>query len=219
MHHILEAADSERRHAMTSPPRASDQDVAIVNLDQAKFECIFGRGCDGVCCHNGRPPVYPGESVRITANLHKFLPELRPEAREIVETKGFLSGRRKAGQPMMRVAAGSCVFFNRGCVLHKVGAREGDKLSYKPEVCALFPLWLDRNDRWYVRQKGWDGEIWDLFCLDPASSDKPAAESLRDEIALVRRHVQEALDAKGVETTDQPADITTSGRSARKPIP
>lgn len=86
---------------------------------------------------------------------------------------------------MARVVRGWCVFFNRGCALHQLGATEGDAFRYKPAVCSMFPLAKDERDRWYVRQKGYKGEIWDLFCLDPRASTVPAAESLREEIALV----------------------------------
>ena len=54
----------------------------------------------------------------------------------------------------MRIQGGWCVFFNQGCVLHKMGAEEGDKYLYKPVACALFPLSKDERDRWYIRQKG-----------------------------------------------------------------
>ena len=76
------------------------------------------------------------------------------------------------------------MFFNKGCVLHKVGAAEGDKYRYKPIACTLFPLARDDHDQWYVRQKGYKKEGWNLFCLDPQSSPVSAAETLRDEVAL-----------------------------------
>src|SRR5262245_23580871 len=132
--------------------------LPVVNLTEATYECVFGRGCDGVCCRNGRPPVYPEEAERLDANLAKILPELRPEARAVVEQSGYLSNRRRLGLPMARVAGGWCVFFNQGCVLHKLGAAEGDKHRYKPAACALFPLAKDADDRWYVRQHGYQGE-------------------------------------------------------------
>jgi hypothetical protein len=159
---------------------------AIVNLDRARFDCTFGRGCDGVCCRNGRPPVYPDEAQRIEALLPRVLPLLRPQAREVVERAGCLSGRRKAGQPMARVIGGWCVFFERGCVLHRLGADDGDALRYKPWACAVFPLAQDGRGRWYVRQWGHAGEIWDLHCLNPDASAVPASASLRAEIALVQ---------------------------------
>ena len=43
--------------------------LPVLNLDTAHFECIYGRGCDGLCCQNGRPGVYPEEEQRIRKNL------------------------------------------------------------------------------------------------------------------------------------------------------
>ena len=164
--------------------------LPVINLTEARFECVYGRGCDGLCCTNGRPPVSPKEQQTIEENLSRFFPLLRPEAQKVVEKSGFVSGRRKMGLPMLRVVEGWCVFFNEGCVLHKVGAEEGNRLRYKPVVCALFPLDQDNEGSWFVRQKDYAGEQWDLFCLNPGSSDTPAAESLADEIALAH-HLKE----------------------------
>jgi hypothetical protein len=203
------------------------QSLPVVNLKEAKFECIYGRGCDGICCQNGRPGVDPEEVERIELNLEKFLPHLRPEARELIEEDGFLSRRRKDGLPMLRVIGGWCVFFHQGCVLHKVGTEEGDKYQYKPAQCALFPLakdaqgrWFvrqteegdkyqykpaqcalfplakDAQGRWFVRQHGVEDEEWDLFCLNPKATNKPAAHSLKEEIALALRFDSEAAAAK-----------------------
>jgi Protein of unknown function (DUF3109) len=165
--------------------------LPVVNLSTSTFDCIYGRGCDGICCQNGRPGIYPEEEECITKNLRKFLPELRPKARQLVQQGGYLSKRRKGGLPMLRVVGGWCVFFNRGCVLHKVGAAEGDKYRYKPAACALFPLARRENGDWYVRQIGVEGEDWDLFCLNTKTSPRPAAESLQDEIALAARYTAE----------------------------
>jgi hypothetical protein len=172
--------------------------LPVINLAEAKFECIFGRGCDGICCHNGRPPVYPEEIERIDANLSKLLPELRPEARAVVERKGYLSKRKKLGLPMLRVVGEWCVFFHQGCVLHKVGARDGDKYRYKPAACALFPLARDAQGDWYVRQHGFEQDKWDLFCLNPASTQVPAAESLKEELELAERYMREEQEAAAI---------------------
>src|SRR5262245_32805739 len=122
--------------------------LPVINLAEAKFECIFGRGCDGICCQHGKPPLSDDDRARIDPHLDKFLPELRPEARSVIEKKGYVSGWRKAGSSTMRVAGGWCVFFNKGCVLHKVGAQEGDKFKYKPWVCAVFPLDVSDDGEW-----------------------------------------------------------------------
>jgi Fe-S-cluster containining protein len=169
--------------------------LPVVNLNEATYDCTFGRGCDGICCQSGRPSVDAEERERIDANLHKFLPHFRPEARATLEEEGYLSGRRKLGEPMMRVVSGWCIFFNQGCVLHRVGAEEGDKYRYKPILCSLFPLGKDERDHWFVRQHGYKGEEWDLFCLAPGASPRPATETLQEEVALAAKVDREAAQA------------------------
>ncbi len=166
--------------------------LPILNLDEAHFECTFGRGCDGICCRQGRPLVYQEEITLLEANLHRFLPHVRPVARATIERRGFLTRRRRLGQRLMRNAGGWCVFFNEGCVLHRVGAAEGDAFRYKPAVCALFPMQQDDHDRWYIRQWAYKSEKWDLFCLDPKRTQAPAVETLQAEIALARRYQEES---------------------------
>jgi hypothetical protein len=170
--------------------------LPVLNLAETTYECIYGRGCDGICCQNGRPPVTPREQERIDANLDKFLPLLTPAARMVLQREGYISKRLKAGMPMLRVVEGWCIFFNEGCVLHKVGAAEGDKFRYKPAPCSLFPLEQDDNDQWYVRQHGYKGEQWDLFCLAPGKWTVPAAQSLQEELAFAQRQMDEERAAK-----------------------
>jgi hypothetical protein len=165
--------------------------LPVVNLSEATFECIYGRGCDGICCQNGRPGLYPDEHERMAANLEKFLPEVRLEARRLIEKDGFVSKRRKGGLPMLRVLDGWCVFFNKGCVLHKVGAVEGDKYRYKPASCALFPLARNEKGDWFIRQWGVENEDWDVFCLNPKATRLPAAVSLAEELGLAERYMAE----------------------------
>jgi hypothetical protein len=163
-------------------------ELPLLNGDTATFECTYGRGCDGICCKNGRPPVSETEAARIEQNLEKFLPHLSPQARALIEKSGYLSGRRKSGKPMLRVIGGWCVFFHQGCVLHKVGAAEGDKFRYKPAPCSLFPLERDdASGSYYIRQHGYKGELWDLFCLAPNNSPVRAVDSLAEEIAFAQK--------------------------------
>ena len=68
--------------------------LTIANLATATFDCTFGRGCEGVCCRNGRPPIYPDEVARIDSVLPDLLPELRPAARHAVERAGCPALRR-----------------------------------------------------------------------------------------------------------------------------
>jgi hypothetical protein len=156
----------------------------VSNGLEATFDCIFGRGCEGICCQNGRPSVDPAEQAAIRKVIHRVLPHLRPEAQKLIESSGFLSKRTKLGQPMVRVVKGWCVFFNAGCTLHKVGSQDGDAYQYKPTQCALFPLEKGDDGAWYVRQWGYRGEKWDLFCLNPKESRRRAIDSLSGEMKL-----------------------------------
>ena len=159
--------------------------LPIVNAATATFECIFGRGCDGLCCKNGRPSVTVEERRVIDSNMHKFVPHLRPRAKQLIEKEGYISNRTKLGEPMLRVIDEFCVFFNEGCVFHKVGAVEGKAYMYKPVQCALFPLEHDsKKDEWFVRQWGVKDEQWDLFCLNPKQTERKAVDALAEEIEL-----------------------------------
>src|SRR5262249_2075679 len=137
-------------------------------------------------CRSGRPFLYPEEVDRLDAVLPAVLPRLSAPAHAVVARGGYLSGRRKHGHRAVRGVSGWCVFFNGGCVLHQLGAAEGDPFRYKPTVCALFPLDRDTRDRWYIRQHGYAGEVWDLPCLDPQPTTPPAAQSLQRELELAR---------------------------------
>ena len=170
---------SKAAMAATSAPAPK-----IDNLERATFKCVFPV-CGGICCKNGRPPVTPQEQERIRANLKKFLPHLRAQARPIVMSGGWLTKRKKEGNRALAVVDGWCVFHNDGCVLHKVGATEGEKFSYKPWHCVAFPLSKEKSGAWHVRQWGYRGEAWDLFCLNPEEDKTKAAKSLADEVAFV----------------------------------
>jgi len=165
----------------TSPRR-----LAVLNIETARFACVYP-SCGGACCKESRPPIEPGEDARIRENLPKFLPLMRPGARRRAERSDFRTARSKAGRPMLAVVDRYCIFWNDGCVLHKVGATEGDKNRYKPSTCITFPLDEARDGEWYVRQWGAYDEGWDLACLDPKASQRMPSESLAEEIAFAGR--------------------------------
>ncbi len=180
-----------------------EHSLPILNLAEARYECTYGRGCDGICCREGRPLIYSEEIERLDANLHKITPLLRPEAQTVIRRKGYLSLRRRLGHPILRNVKEWCVFFNKGCVLHKLGDAEGDKFRYKPAVCSLFPIQSDDDGNWYVRQHGYKKEKWDLFCLDPQNSTVSATESLREELSLAQHFEDEYQAAQSREANCQ----------------
>jgi hypothetical protein len=201
--------------------------LPVLNAETATFECIFGRGCEGLCCQNGRPCTYDDERQRIQDNLDKFLPEMRPEAAQLAREEGFLSNRVKMGGKMLRVIGGWCIFFNKGCVLHKVGAQEGDAFKYKPYVCAVFPLNPHpTQSAYYVRQWGYEGEEWDVFCLNPKATRKKAVDTLQSEIGLVTAWLesQEAAGHNGscngtvTPTAPEPEKAVNGKKKPRSPL-
>jgi len=105
----------------------------------------------------------------------------------LVRREGFLTRRIKSGLRTLRVVNGWCVFFHGGCVLERAGRDEGVAWRYKPMECALFPLEQNWRGEWFVRQKGYGREDWDLPCLDPLPGAGAAAESLSEELALAGR--------------------------------
>jgi Fe-S-cluster containining protein len=157
----------------------------VTNLATATFDCSYGRGCDGICCKNSEPPVTPAEQRLLTEKMPLILPHLRPEARADLERNGFTGELHADGNPKLTLVNQWCVFFNSGCVLHKLGAAAGDAFALKPSACSMFPLEQNAHGEWYVRQWGVNDEEWDLFCLNPANSTRPAAESLGQEVEYV----------------------------------
>lgn len=179
------------------------EELAIEGLDTARFDCVYP-SCGGICCMNGRPPIESGERQRIDENLAKFLPHLRPEARERIAKKGYLTNRIKEGLRSLAVVKDWCVFHNDGCVLHKVGASEGDKWKYKPWRCVAFPLERSADGKWHVRQWRVKGEAWDVFCLNPEESPKAAADTLREEVQFVRDLEADKEAWRGIGATNGP---------------
>lgn len=161
--------------------------LPVWNAEESRFECVWP-SCGGACCRESRPPVSPGEEAIIRAQIPRVLELVRPAARKVLEKGTWVSKRRKGGRPMLAIAERYCVFYNEGCVLHRLGAGEGDRNKYKPGTCITFPLDRDDHDRWYVRQHGVNGEEWtELACLDPDASPKKGGESLPEEIAFAAR--------------------------------
>lgn len=178
---------------LPQPPLAAGKTplpLVLANADTARFECTYGRGCEGTCCSNSTPPVDADKQALIRSILPEILPQLRPGARALVERLGFIDAEEvHEGNPSIRVEGDWCVFFHQGCVLHQFGADQGDTTKYKPVACYLFPIDHDSQGRWYVRQHGVDDEQWtELPCL-AGTPDKPmAVTTLGFEMEMAARH-------------------------------
>jgi hypothetical protein len=181
--------------------------LQLANAATARFECTYGRGCEGVCCSNSTPPVDPDKQSLINGILPRVLPLLRPGARAMIEEVGYIDPDEvHEGNPSIRVESDWCVFFNKGCVLHQLGVEQGDSTLYKPVACYLFPIDRDSHGRWYVRQHGVDEEQWtELFCLAGTPDLPLAVDTLGFEMEMAaredaRQRVQEAEKGPDSET-------------------
>lgn len=167
-----------------SPRRRQGELAWLINARQARFRCDYP-ACEAKCCSSSRPTLEAAELARVLGNLHKFLPLLRQRARDVIGAAGITTRRRKHNCASVAVVDGRCLFYNEGCVLHKVGASEGDRWRYKPWRCITFLLTTCGDGEWYVRQWGPHGERWDVGCLGPRRTRERAAPHLSAEIAFV----------------------------------
>ncbi|MFZ2955670.1 MAG: DUF3109 family protein [Candidatus Ozemobacteraceae bacterium] len=177
----------------------ANENLPVINLSEAKFSCYFPT-CGGVCCRNGRPGLDGHEIAVIERNLAKFKPLMRPEAVEVLEEKGFMTGRTKENRRVLAVVGNWCIFANEGCVLQKVGTAEGSKWKYKPHLCVLFPISQDgAGTEWYIRQKGYRGEAWKLYCLERTPTEKtPAVDGLKDELEYLAGYIDKYESKRSV---------------------
>lgn len=128
----------------------------------SRWECIYGRGCQGVltgpaghlhqgCCSYGAHFTDADDVARVEAAAATL---------EAEDWQFITQGRRrgtskvtKAGETVTRLVANACIFLNRpdfdggpGCALHRAALRRGERpMDLKPDVCWQLPL--RRDDR------------------------------------------------------------------------
>ncbi len=118
----------------------------LVSLDvlEKEFCCDLER-CKGCCCVEGDAgaPVSDEELAVIDKELPSLLPQMTPQAREVVEQQG-LSYIDQTGEQVLSIVNGKdCVFArtdNNGwtyCVIEKKGMA-------KPISCHLYPIRLNQ---------------------------------------------------------------------------
>ncbi len=128
----------------------------------SRWQCIFGRGCQGVltgpapelgqgCCSYGAHFTDGEDEARVEAAAATLEPvhwQFRKEGRRRGVVKTNPSGER-----VTRMVDGACVFLNRpgfpggpGCALHRAALDRGERpMDLKPDVCWQLPL--RREDR------------------------------------------------------------------------
>lgn len=122
----------------------------IVSLDvlEKTFCCDLDR-CKGCCCIEGDAgaPLTDEEEQRILDLLPQLLPDMRKDARQIVESQG-ISYIDPQGEKVTQIVDGKdCVFARTNkdgwcyCLIEKL-YREGKTDFMKPISCHLYPIRL-----------------------------------------------------------------------------
>jgi len=131
--------------------------VFDVSFLTSGWNCIYGRGCQGVltepspelvqgCCSYGAHLVDAKDARRV----EKAARTLGPDEWQFYERgkkRGVLK-KNKHGETVTRLVEDACIFLNRpgfptgpGCALHQAALRRGkNPLALKPEVCWQLPL-------------------------------------------------------------------------------
>jgi hypothetical protein len=134
-----------------------------VTFLESSWQCIFGRGCQGVlterapeleegCCSYGAHFTGEEDALRVEAAANALTDEQWQFRRVALQRGGPL--RRSGKRPVTtRIVDGACVFLNRpghssgaGCALHRAALDSGmPPLMLKPDVCWQLPLRRDET--------------------------------------------------------------------------
>jgi hypothetical protein len=121
------------------------------------WECIFGRGCQGVltgpapelvqgCCSYGAHFTDSADVSRVRAAA-KTLTDDEWQFAKVGRRQGVIE-KQADGTKVTRIVDDACIFLNRpgfptgpGCALHQVAMKRGVRpLDMKPDVCWQLPL-------------------------------------------------------------------------------
>lgn len=159
------------------------------------WECIFGRGCQGVltgptpelvqgCCSYGAHFTDDEDVARVEAAAETLTDEEWQFAKA-GRKRGIVKSQRD-GTRQSRLVDGACIFLNRpgfpggpGCALHRAALSRGQEpLELKPDVCWQLPLRREDTtaevdgrvtstvSQWDRRHWGGGGEEFHWWCTE-----------------------------------------------------
>jgi hypothetical protein len=147
----------------------------------SRWNCIYGRGCQGVltgpapemeqgCCSYGAHFTDEDDVRRVVAASETLLPTEWQFAS--AGRKGGVVRQGRDGAQVSRLIKGACIFLNRpgfpggaGCALHRAAMDRGvEPLELKPDVCWQLPLRredvTEESGRVVSTISQWDREHW-----------------------------------------------------------
>ncbi len=158
------------------------------------WQCIFGRGCQGVltgpaaeleqgCCSYGAHFTDADDVARVQSAARTLTDDQWQFA--ATGRRGGVVRRQPDGAQVTRMVKGACVFLNRpgfpggaGCALHRAALERGvEPLELKPDVCWQLPLrredatddagWVTSSvTQWDRRHWGGGGEEFHWWCTE-----------------------------------------------------
>ena len=205
------------------------------------WECIFGRGCQGVltgpapemvqgCCSYGAHFTDDDDVARTkkaAAKLKKSQWQFASEGRS-----GGIVTTEKDGTRITRLIDDACIFLNRpgfpagpGCALHQAAIERGiQPLELKPDVCWQLPLRReDTTDeatgrvtttitQWERRHWGAGGEEFHWWCSE-------APEAFGAKKAVYETMASEITALTGERVYAQLAAYLAERKRGRAPLP
>ena len=213
-HYALAPADAHEWVSFEDPEEQRTWRFDVTFL-LSHWECIFGRGCQGVltgpapelvqgCCSYGAHFTSDDDLARVKAAARALTPEqwqFADRARH-----GGVARRNSEGVTVTRMVEGACIFLNRpgfprgpGCALHSAALeRDQVPMDLKPDVCWQLPLRREDTtnpDGSVTSTVGqWDRKHWGAGGEEFAGWCTEAPEAYRGAPA-VWRHMQPDLRA------------------------
>ena len=194
--------------------------VFDVTFLESSWQCIYGRGCQGVltgptpelaqgCCSYGAHFTDKADAKkveRVAARLSPKLWQFHKEGR-----KGGVVKKLRDGDLGTRIVKDACIFLNRpgfpagaGCALHLAALEEGKShVDLKPEVCWQLPLRREDETsgdgrvtsvvgQWDRRHWGAGGEEFHWWCTE----DRAAFVGRDPVYVQMRRELEEMAGKK-----------------------
>jgi hypothetical protein len=182
------------------------------------WNCIFGRGCQGVltgptpqlsqgCCSYGAHFSDAEDQKRIV----EYAKRLKPNQWQFYnEGQKGIWKKLADGSTQTRLVKDACIFLNRpefekgaGCALHVAALESGESyIDWKPEVCWQLPLHRDdqtRDDGWVIStisqwerghwgDGGYDFAWWCTEAEEAFGARQPVYKSMREELLVLVGH-------------------------------
>ncbi len=157
-----------------------------MKIDPHVFDAKFPHRCDlarckSRCCRHGVWADVEEKEV-ILRNADRFLPYLRPEARDPSSWFGETAEDSDCPSGVAvetNVAGDACVFFHpaHGCALQKAASALGrHEWEWKPRFCIMFPLVVSEGVLTV------DEDMEEVWCLEEKNRTHPILDAVGKEV-------------------------------------